>query len=235
MRAHSALFSVSQFAMYIEVAERLDNRDARDINTAIVDTLARKGWCVMPGFVPDGDIERLRNLALEQHTAEAFRPAGIGKGCNRAVNDSVRSDLICWIDPCNGDYRELCGERFEMLRLAINEQIYLCLLDLESHFALYRPGAFYGKHLDQFQRGGRRKLTVILYLNQEWQKEDGGELLLYADKEPSSPPVRILPHGGTLVCFMSELFPHEVLPARRDRLSLAGWYRTRENSLPISL
>lgn len=234
MRAHSAHFYPSKFAMYIEVAERVDNRDTRGINTAIVDALAQKGWCVIPGFIPDGDIERLRTLALEEHTAEDFRPAGIGKGCNRAVNDRIRSDLICWIDPCNGDYRELCGERFETLRLAINAHMYLCLLDLESHFALYRPGAFYGKHLDQFQRGGRRKLTFILYLNQGWQQKDGGELLLYADKEPSSPPFRILPYGGTLVCFMSELFPHEVLPARRDRLSLSGWYRTRGISLPIS-
>lgn len=219
--------------MSLEAAVRIDTGEAPDSNTAIVDALAQQGWCVMPGFIPDADIDRLRSLARQQHAAESYRPAGIGKGGNHAVNREIRSDLICWIDPDDGDYRELCGERFEKLRLAVNEQMYLCLFDLETHFALYRPGAFYGRHLDQFHRGGRRKLTVILYLNREWQPEDGGELLLYTDRDPASAPVRVLPHGGTLVCFMSELFPHEVLPARRDRLSLTGWYRTRETSLPI--
>ena len=220
--------------MSIEAAKRIHSGDALDSTPAIVDALADKGWCVMPGFIPDADIDRLRTLAQEQHAAQRYQPAGIGKGGNRAVNREMRSDLICWIDPHASDYRELCGERFETLRLAINEQMYLCLFDLEAHYALYRPGAFYGKHLNQFLQGGSRKLTLILYLNRAWQAADGGELLLYACQGPASAPVRILPHGGTLVCFMSELFPHEVLPARRDRLSLTGWYRTREISLPIS-
>ena len=37
----------------------------------------------------------------------------------------------------------------------------------------------------------------------------------------------VLPRGGTLVVFLSDRFPHEVLPARRERLSLAGWFRRR--------
>jgi len=233
MRAHSGHFSPSKFAMSLEAAKCIDTGDISDGNTAIVDDLILKGWCVMPGFMPDADIAKLRTLAREYHAAERYQTAGIGKGGNRSVNRAIRSDQICWIDPHDGHYRELCGERLETLRLAINEQMYLCLFDLETHFALYRPGAFYGRHLDQFRRGGRRKLTIILYLNHGWQPEDGGELLLYTDRDLASAPVRILPHGGTLVCFMSELFPHEVLPARRDRLSLTGWYRTREISLPI--
>ena len=37
----------------------------------------------------------------------------------------------------------------------------------------------------------------------------------------------VLPEGGTLVCFLSQRFWHEVLPARRERLSLTGWFRGR--------
>ena len=37
------------------------------------------------------------------------------------------------------------------------------------------------------------------------------------------------PAAGTLVVFMSGDFPHEVLPASRERLSLTGWYRRRGN------
>jgi SM-20-related protein len=37
----------------------------------------------------------------------------------------------------------------------------------------------------------------------------------------------IVPHGGTLVVFLSERFEHEVLPTARARVSLAGWFRRR--------
>ena len=36
---------------------------------------------------------------------------------------------------------------------------------------------------------------------------------------------RILPRAGTLVTFLSEDVPHEVLPPARERASIAGWFR----------
>jgi SM-20-related protein len=41
----------------------------------------------------------------------------------------------------------------------------------------------------------------------------------------------VLPEGGTLVCFLSDRFHHEVLPARRERLSVTGWF-TRSQPMP---
>jgi SM-20-related protein len=41
---------------------------------------------------------------------------------------------------------------------------------------------------------------------------------------------RVLPCMGRLAVFLSEDFPHEVLPAKRDRYSIAGWYRINESS-----
>jgi SM-20-related protein len=35
----------------------------------------------------------------------------------------------------------------------------------------------------------------------------------------------VQPLHGTVVVFLSEEFPHEVLPASRDRYSIAGWFR----------
>jgi SM-20-related protein len=37
----------------------------------------------------------------------------------------------------------------------------------------------------------------------------------------------ISPLGSRLVLFLSATMLHEVLPATRDRLSLAGWFRRR--------
>jgi len=36
----------------------------------------------------------------------------------------------------------------------------------------------------------------------------------------------IYPRDGRLVLFLSADFEHEVLPAARERLSVAGWFRT---------
>ncbi|MEJ2425981.1 MAG: 2OG-Fe(II) oxygenase, partial [Candidatus Thiodiazotropha sp.] len=34
---------------------------------------------------------------------------------------------------------------------------------------------------------------------------------------------------GQTVIFLSERFPHEVIPAQRDRYTIAGWYRVNNN------
>jgi SM-20-related protein len=64
----------------------------------------------------------------------------------------------------------------------------------------------------------------VLYLNELWPAEQGGQLRLYLDEERT---MEIMPRGGTLVAFLSDRFEHEVLPATRERLSLAGWFRRR--------
>ncbi len=94
------------------------------------------------------------------------------------------------------------------------------------------PGARYGCHLDRFQDDDHRVISVSLYLNLDWSAEDGGALRLHLEKPESGPYEDVLPAGGTLVCFLSGRFQHEVLPSRRDRLSVTGWL-TRRSSQPI--
>ena len=110
------------------------------------------------------------------------------------------------------------------LRQALNRGLYLGLEDFECHFALYPPGAFYQKHLDRFRDDDRRTVSAVLYLNDDWQPQDGGELRLYL---PDGAEREVPPLGGSLVLFLSSDFPHEVLPANRERLSLTGWFRRR--------
>jgi len=68
-------------------------------------------------------------------------------------------------------------------------------------------------------------LTVILYLNQDWQSDAGGLLRFWPEADGNA--LEIAPLGGTLVTFLSERFWHEVSPAQRQRLSLTGWFRRR--------
>ena len=67
-------------------------------------------------------------------------------------------------------------------------------------------------------------VSTVVYLNQNWGAEDGGELVLYRD-DADQEGIKVTPLMGTIVVFLSEEFPHEVLPANRDRFSIAGWYR----------
>jgi SM-20-related protein len=60
----------------------------------------------------------------------------------------------------------------------------------------------------------------VSYLNADWGADDGGALRLWREDGATDD---LRPLGGS-VCFLSEL-EHEVLPARRERLSIAGWMR----------
>ena len=69
-------------------------------------------------------------------------------------------------------------------------------------------------------------VSAVLYLNEDWLPEDGGQLRMFLadDVEHDVQPV-----AGCLAIFLSGEVPHEVLPARRERLSLTGWFRRRGN------
>jgi SM-20-related protein len=122
-----------------------------------------------------------------------------------------------------------CLSAFDALRLTMNRELQLGLFELEAHFAAYPPGAFYQRHRDQQTASSGRVVSCVLYLNSDWKADAGGQLRLYLGPEGSANYQDVLPEGGTLVCFMSERFWHEVLPATRVRLSLTGWFRRRSS------
>ncbi|MNF01063.1 hypothetical protein D3C80_1999940 [compost metagenome] len=77
--------------------------------------------------------------------------------------------------------------------------------------------------MDRFRDDDRRAVSVVAYLNTDWQQEQGGALRLHLAEGEHD----VQPEGGGLVVFLSADLPHEVLPASRERLSLAGWFRRR--------
>ncbi len=159
---------------------------------------------------------------------DRFTPAAIGRDQTQGLNQEIRRDRIRWLDPGP----EVLAPYFswiEALRIHLNRRLFLGLGEYECHFAWYSAGAFYRKHLDAFRGRRSRVVSSILYLNRDWRPEHGGELLLYA---PATPPAtedrlleRLAPTFGSMVLFLSEEFPHEVLPTAVDRISLTGWFR----------
>ena len=117
----------------------------------------------------------------------------------------------------------------DALRSDLNSRWFLGLFDYECHYARYAPGAFYSKHLDAFAGNKNRVLSTVLYLNAAWEAGQGGELQLYS-LNGATVLERVAPLHNRLVVFLSERFPHEVLPASRERHSIAGWFRVRKSA-----
>lgn len=181
-----------------------------------------QGYVILPTALPGpvGD-SLLHYLSLLEE--ERFHQARIGRGIEQTRNQFIRRDQIVWMD-------SLHPEAFTWfnwtarLKTYLNRRLFLGLFSFESHFARYHSGDFYKKHLDAFRGESNRVLTLVTYLNRGWEPGQGGELVLYAPDEGAE-ITRVVPTFGTLVIFLSEEFPHEVLAADRDRYSVAGWFR----------
>lgn len=202
--------------------------DSSSLFESISNDLVDKGYSIRPYALPE-DL----TLSLLQYITELpknnFKQAGIGRANNHTINNFIRKDDICWI---NGTSE--AGSAWinwaESLQAFLNRRLFLGLFSFESHFALYSKGDFYKKHKDAFKGEGNRVLSVVVYLNQQWSAADGGELVIYNNQLPDSSLIdntktTVIPGFGTIVVFLSEEFPHEVLPANRDRYSIAGWFR----------
>ncbi len=197
----------------------------------ILDGIERDGWAVMPSF-----LEKRVALQLVEECQSAaengdFRKAGVGRGKDLVIREDIRRDEVMWLRDeslTNGQKDYL--ERLEALRSEINQRFFLGLFGFEGHFAIYQEGAFYKAHLDRHAGTSDRIVTVILYLNPDWQPGDGGELKLWLTPGSNAGDYKLIePRLGTLVCFMAGDHWHEVQAAKRPRMSITGWFRRRES------
>ncbi len=181
-----------------------------------------QGYSVHTNALPIG----LSQMLWDEHQTVPlgqFKKAGVGRNGGFVRDEQVRRDKICWIEgtsPAGGIWNAWMSE----MQSYLNAHLYLGLFSFESHYARYTDGDYYLKHQDAFVGEGNRILSIVTYLNKAWVSADAGELVLFTGRGDQV-PVRISPKFGTLVVFLSEEFPHEVLATHADRLSIAGWFR----------
>jgi SM-20-related protein len=193
----------------------------------IADGLTMQGWMVVDDFIGPELTAALRGDCQSSSRQGDFREAAVGGGERRQIRTEVRGDEILWMQqPASSEPQRTCLDRFEQLRLTLNRTLQLGLFEFESHFTRYPAGAFYARHIDQLRGDSHRKLSCVLYLNENWKPEEGGELRFYLSGDGAEFE-DVLPEGGRLAVFLSGRFAHEVLPAKRDRISIAGWFKTR--------
>ncbi len=186
----------------------------------IVDSIKLQGYIIIDNALNSDLLDTLFTY-LKSINKRSFKQAGIGRENDYQLNPLVRGDEIRWLD--RNDNTKDYFQWIEDLRQQFNQQLFLCLFDFETHFSHYPPSTFYKLHYDGFKLSSNRIVSTTLYLNPDWQQQDGGELCLYnSDNQLLE---KISPIYGRMVIFLSEEFPHEVLPTKKNRYSLTGWFR----------
>ncbi|WP_432264615.1 2OG-Fe(II) oxygenase [Autumnicola musiva] len=195
----------------------------------IISDLLEKQYAVIDSFFDLAEVEILRKSLLQKYKEDNFKKAAIGNRINEVVLKSVRGDAILWLNEAEAGAAEcIFFDKINALVDYLNKTCFLGILTKEFHYALYPEGTFYKRHLDTFQNDGRRKLSLVCYLNQEdWQPENGGELVIYKEKGAAETSESFFPFPGRLIIFESQVLEHEVKPVKKERLSITGWLKTR--------
>jgi SM-20-related protein len=173
-------------------------------------------------FLSDELTKQLKNNLNTLYRDQLMQYAGTGNSVQVSHDKLYRSDQIYWLDKSHNDPNEnLFFELMDKFVLYLNKTCYTGITDYEFHYALYDAGSFYKKHVDQFQNNDSRQYSMIMYLNADWRKEDGGELCIHQRGTTQ----HISPTQGKSVFFKSSELEHEVLLTNKPRLSITGWLK----------
>jgi SM-20-related protein len=190
---------------------------------SIAEQILSKSVAVVDDVLDHSILDELSSEALSEYRDGEFTEASIGKGVAKQRVSEVRGDKVFWLSKENTSLALAAYWGFvDGLRTYLSEFFRVHLERTELHFAVYPIGAFYTPHLDQFRDHGNRVFSLVLYLNKDWKKGDGGELRVHNDDASYND---IEPLHGRLVCFRSDQVLHEVLEAKKTRISLTGWIR----------
>ena len=193
------------------------------------------GYCYFDNFLPPSTESPYNTLQTDiDHllATGAFTQGGMQAADSWKAAD-VRGDRVCWLSAANKNPSSISSLLNDlMVEMA---KLSLVLRDFpadtsSSQLALYEPGGRYVRHLDVRRGGGGpvRQLTAIVYLNEGWQAEWGGQVRLYercGETGESERSVDVLPVWGRLLLFASEEVEHEVLPATKRRIALTAWFK----------
>jgi len=165
----------------------------------------------------------LQQHILQLQTDDLMTAAGIGNDEVKDAHQKMRGDKIYWMDKSHDNiYEQEFLHQVENFISYLNRTCYTGINSYEFHYAVYEEGSFYKRHKDQFKNDNNRKYSLINYLNNNWQEEDGGQLLVYQNDTVQ----KVMPQSQTAVFFKSDEMEHEVTLAHRSRMSITGWLKT---------
>jgi SM-20-related protein len=192
------------------------------IYNELIDSYIENDIGIVNHFLDKALAENLKNNLIQLFNHHKLYSAGTGM--NSIINHQklIRTDKIYWLDKANNDPHEfLFFELMDQFIKHLNSTCFTSIKSYEFHYTLYETGSYYTKHLDQFKANDSRQFSMILYLNENWQLEDGGELRVHFENSL----VNILPQGGKSVFFKSNEHLHEVMITNKPRMSITGWLK----------
>ena len=213
------------------VEERLRLEDLLD--DSAVAALGEDGYVIFDDAVDPAVCLAARMGAeiLWQH--QVLTPAVVSR--EGVAVAGVRSDHTCFLEE-SALPEAFVGvvTRLGRLQEELRTKAWLALPRREFQLACYPPQSQgYARHRDSFAHPvtstagtapglmPQRRITAVLYLNPDWQDDDGGALRIWPDAP--APAFDVLPRLGRLVLFQSDRIDHAVLPCRRDRFALTLW------------
>jgi SM-20-related protein len=206
----------------IHAAVSIEHSNFELIFEELIDSYLQTKVGVCTFFLPELLASNLTLNLLKLHESQRMRAARTGNENLVVTNLQVRGDEIYWLDrkhedPFENEFLDLV----DLFILYLNRTCYAGITGYEFHYTLYKEGAFYKRHLDQFMSDNSRQFSMISYLNNLWKPSDGGELLVVLDDKE----MVIEPTNRKTVFFKSNELEHEVLTTYANRLSITGWLK----------
>ncbi|WP_018181890.1 2OG-Fe(II) oxygenase [Kaistia granuli] len=197
---------------------------------AAIASLAEDGYAFVNRLFDPALIMTLAAELAAMEAAGTMATAAVGRDGGLRRDVDIRRAAIRWFDGGTEAERRFLAVA-ELLRIAINRRLFLGLFDFECNFIAYPTGGFYGRHLDSLAGARNRVVSLIVYLDADWQADYGGALRLWSGPEDQgAASAEIVPQAGRVVLMMSEEIPHEVLPSHRPRHAIAGWWRVNAST-----
>lgn len=196
----------------------------------VIGELAGRGFGILTDAIPAPLVERLISECSAREISGDMARAAVGREGAHTLDTRIRQVDAVWLD--GGPEGEAAFLALaEHLRVAINCRLFLGLFEFEAQFLTYPPGGFYKRHLDSLRGARNRIVTLVLYLNKDWQPAHGGELDVWtAPDDQGAPAATVAPRAGTMVLMLSEEIPHAVRPASATRRVIAGWFRVNAST-----
>lgn len=198
---------------------------------AVADAIAENDYCCINAYLNSQEVEALIADITTLRQADTFKKAGIGADQNFTVQKEVRGDFINWLslESAAGPALKFL-QGLENIQQQLSRLLFIPLKDFECHYAIYPPGSFYEKHVDQFKNKGQRIISMACYLNPQWQPGHGGELRIYQKDNTFKD---YAPLAGRLILFRSDTVAHAVLNTTLERFSITGWLRNQPLGVPF--
>lgn len=197
-------------------------------NQSWLDDLAERDFAIIDNCLEAEDFLSLKKFFHQKQSSQKFHKAGIGTKNQHQYKTEIRGDFTYWLNQDSDVELSFIFEFLDQLKDILNYNFYLSLASYEFHLAHYPAGSFYKKHLDQFDQRNNRMITFLLYMNEDYQTQDAGQLKIYLNNGKTT---LVEPIANRAVIFKSAELYHEVLPTNKGRNSLTGWFLYNRNQL----